>query len=91
MQHPSLTYVEVQLEDPKMGELLEYYTGIPSTCVMDCHPGPKWYKNTNATSKCHPPGDPMGLTAGVPEKAIQVHADDDNTDDDNNREEDAEN
>jgi hypothetical protein len=85
LKHLSLTYVEVQLEDPKMGELLEYYTGIPSTCVMDCHPGPHWHKNTNATSKCHPPGDPMGLTL-APKSALNVHADDDDDkNDDNNQ------
>ena len=83
MKHPSLTYVEVQLEDPKMGELLEYYTGIPSTCVMDCHPGPNWHKRTNATSKCHPPGDPAGLSLNAPKSAMNVHSDDDGTDDDN--------
>ena len=77
MKHKSLTYVEVELEDPKMGEKLEYYTGIPSTCVMDCHPGPHWHKRTNATSKCHPPGDPMGLTVDAPSSAMNVHADDD--------------
>ena len=82
MNHPSLTYVEVQLEDPKMGEILEYYTGIPSTCVMDCHPGPHWHKRTNATSKCHPPGDPAGLTLNSPQAAMNVHSDDDGTDDD---------
>ncbi|KAL3800809.1 hypothetical protein HJC23_001646 [Cyclotella cryptica] len=75
LKHLSLTYVEVQLEDPKMGELLEYYTGIPSTCVMDCHPGPHWYKKTNATSKCHPPGDPWAEDA--PKAAVNVHVDDD--------------
>lgn len=81
LKHKSLTYVEVELEDPKMGDLLEYYTGIPSTCVMDCHPGPHWHKRTNATSKCHPPGDPMGLSVNAPSRALNVHADDDDDDD----------
>jgi hypothetical protein len=85
MNHPSLTYVEVQLEDPKMGELLEYYTGIPSTCVMDCHPGPHWYKRTNATSKCHPPGELDATNA--PKGAANVHGDDDDDDQNDNNEE----
>jgi hypothetical protein len=55
---------------------LEYYTGIPSTCVMDCHPGPNWHKKTNATSKCHAPGDPMGLK-DVPLSAKNTERDDD--------------
>lgn len=92
MKHLSLTYVEVQLEDPKMGEMLEYYTGIPSSCVMDCHPGPLWYKKTNATSKCHPPGELR--VANAPRAAIKVHADDDDNEesenDDNNQNEYAE-
>jgi hypothetical protein len=89
MKHKTLTYVEVQLEDPKMGELLEYYTGIPSTCVMDCHPGPNWHKRTNATSKCHAPGDPMGLK-DVPLSAKNTERDDDDNsknDDDGDEEE----
>jgi len=53
MKNPSLTYVEVELEDENMAKKLEYYTGVPSTCVMDCHPGPKWIReHPNVTGKC---------------------------------------
>ena len=52
----TLTYVEVELNDD-MGRLLEQYTGVSAECVMDCHPGPKWVKQNNATSRCHPVGE----------------------------------
>jgi len=53
MKNPSLTYVEVELEDENMAKKLEYYTGVPSTCVMDCHPGPKWIReHPNVTGRC---------------------------------------
>jgi hypothetical protein len=54
MKHLSLTYVEVELEDEQMGDSLEFYTGVPASCVMDCHPGPKWMRQTNNTSRCTP-------------------------------------
>ncbi len=55
MNNPSLTYVEVELEDENMAKKLENYTGVPSTCVMDCHPGPKWVReHPNATRRCVP-------------------------------------
>jgi hypothetical protein len=37
--HPSLTYIEAQLESPDTGRLLEDATGISSSCWADCDPG----------------------------------------------------
>eukprot|EP00573_Skeletonema_grethae_P006258 CAMPEP_0201709990 /NCGR_PEP_ID=MMETSP0578-20130828/58393_1 /ASSEMBLY_ACC=CAM_ASM_000663 /TAXON_ID=267565 /ORGANISM="Skeletonema grethea, Strain CCMP 1804" /LENGTH=398 /DNA_ID=CAMNT_0048198993 /DNA_START=22 /DNA_END=1215 /DNA_ORIENTATION=+ len=42
LQHLSLTYVEVELENEKMAEQLEQYTGVKQACVQVCHPGPFW-------------------------------------------------
>ncbi|KAL7527092.1 hypothetical protein ACHAXR_002674 [Thalassiosira sp. AJA248-18] len=60
MKHLSMTYVEVELAD-NMGELLEKYTKVSASCVMDCHPGPKWVKEHNATGRCHPVGENPAL------------------------------
>lgn len=38
IEHPSLTYLELEL-DEKTPMALEMYTGISSDCFMDCHPG----------------------------------------------------
>lgn len=57
MQHLSLTYVEVELEHERMGETLEEYTKVSKSCVLHCHPGPKWVVQNNATHRCHPVGE----------------------------------
>jgi len=61
MKHLSLTYVEVELENPRMAEILEGYTRVKRSCVMDCHPGPKWVRENNATDRCHPVGENPAL------------------------------
>ena len=71
MKHLSLTYVEVELENDKMAEQLEYYTGVAQKCVQVCHPGPHWIRKHDTTSKCHPVGEEP------PE--IDPDADDDST------------
>jgi hypothetical protein len=35
---PSLSYIEVPLEDPQTGLLLEQATGIPASCWQHCPP-----------------------------------------------------
>ena len=57
MKHLSLTYVEIELENDKMAEQLEYYTGVAQECVQVCHPGPHWIRKHDTTSKCHPVGE----------------------------------
>jgi hypothetical protein len=56
LKHLALTYVEVELENENVGEILQHYTKISPDCLLDCHPGPKWIKLNNATSQCHPIG-----------------------------------
>ena len=56
LKHLALTYVEVELENENVGEILQQYTKISPDCLLDCHPGPKWIKLNNATSQCHPIG-----------------------------------
>ncbi|KAL7459157.1 hypothetical protein ACHAWC_010895 [Mediolabrus comicus] len=75
MKHLSLTYVEVELEDDKMAEQLEYYTGVEQKCVQVCHPGPQWIRKHDTTSKCHPVGD----------EPPEIESDDGVYDDDNGR------
>ena len=50
IDHPSLTYLEVQL-DRTTPSALESYTGIPPNCFQDCHP--KRPKDP-AYKKCNP-------------------------------------
>ncbi len=57
LEHLSLTYVEVELENDKMAQQLEHYTGVKQSCVQVCHPGPHWVRSHDTTSKCHPPGE----------------------------------
>ena len=57
LEHLSLTYVEVELENDKMAQQLEHYTGVKQSCVQVCHPGPIWIRKHDTTSKCHPPGE----------------------------------
>jgi len=57
LKHLSLTYVEVELENDKMAEQLELYTGVKQSCVQVCHPGPHWIRKHDTTSRCHPPGE----------------------------------
>jgi hypothetical protein len=38
-KHPSITYIEVSLDDPNIGSILHAKTGIPSSCWGDCKPG----------------------------------------------------
>lgn len=83
MNHLSMTYVEVELENKNFGMILQKYTKVSPECVMYCHPGPFWVKKHNATSKCHPIGQNP-----ADKKNDQVLKDDeeetdDNTDDDN--------
>ena len=65
MEHLTMTYVEAELEDPDMAEKMERYTTISRECIMDCHPGPKWIKLHNQTSRCHPVGKNPALKATV--------------------------
>ena len=53
----SLTYVEVELENDKLAEHLELYTGVKQSCVQVCHPGDDWIRKHNTTSRCHPAGE----------------------------------
>ena len=86
MKHPSLTYVEVKLEDEEMGKKMEGYTGIPSDCVMDCHPGPKWVvEHPEAGGKCVP----MGNTQALSTKNEQDSDDDGSTEDNEGNDEDS--
>jgi hypothetical protein len=39
-QHPSLAYLEVSLEAPETGEILQNHTGIPDFCWGNCNPDP---------------------------------------------------
>eukprot|EP00984_Skeletonema_dohrnii_P000222 scaffold70_cov124-Skeletonema_dohrnii-CCMP3373.AAC.3 len=57
LKHLSLTYVEVELENDKMAEQLELYTGVKQSCVQVCHPGPHWIRKHDTSSKCHPKGE----------------------------------
>ena len=57
LNHLSLTYVEVELENDKMAEQLEHYTGVKQSCVQVCHPGPHWIIQHDTSNKCHPPGE----------------------------------
>jgi len=91
MKHLSLTYVEVELENENMGKILQEYTKVSPDCVMDCHPGPKWIKQNNATSRCHPVGqNPTllkeiqqdGENGDINDEDRDNVPDDDNTDDD---------
>ena len=56
MKHLSMTYVEVELENKRIGEILEKYTKVSPECIQDCHPGPLWMKQNNVASRCHPVG-----------------------------------
>jgi hypothetical protein len=76
MNHLSMTYVEVELENKNMGKILQKYTKISPECVMNCHPGPFWVKKHNTTSKCHPIGQEVPLIRKVED------GNDDYTDDD---------
>mmetsp|Transcript_20612 Transcript_20612/g.36620 ORF Transcript_20612/g.36620 Transcript_20612/m.36620 type:complete len:218 (-) Transcript_20612:79-732(-) len=84
MKHLSMTYVEVELENEKLGEILERYTSVSASCVMDCHPGPKWVKENNATSRCHAVGENPANKNAKPdieeEEESGDNGDDDNTD-----------
>ena len=77
LKHLSLTYVEVELENDKMAEQLELYTGIKQSCVQVCHPGPHWIRKHDTTSKCHPKGEePPSIDT---EEANEYSDDEDNT------------
>ena len=93
MEHMSMTYVEAELADD-LGEVLEPYTGVSPSCVMDCHPGPHWVRKNNATSRCHPVGEnPALMKAEHAREAVEEESenieeeeegrsDDDSTEDD---------
>jgi hypothetical protein len=55
IDHPSLTYLEVQL-DATTPSALESYTGISSKCFQHCHPGKPKDPNIDLKTykKCHP-------------------------------------
>jgi len=64
LKHLSLTYVELELENDKMAEQLELYTGVKQSCVQVCHPG-HWVRKHDTTSKCHPKGEePPSIDSG---------------------------
>lgn len=50
-----ITYVEVELNE-EAGEIMEVYTGINSTCLMHCYPGPPKDPNVDLKTytKCQP-------------------------------------
>ena len=50
LKHLSLTYVEVELENDKLAEHLELYTGVKQSCVQVCHPGDDWIRKHDTTS-----------------------------------------
>lgn len=77
INHLSMTYVEVELENKNMGNILQKYTKISSECVMNCHPGPIWVKKHNTTSKCHRFGeDPAPLIRKDEEDGTDGNTDD---------------
>ena len=91
MTHLSMSYFEVELENPNMAKILQHYTKISPDCVMDCHPGPKWVRENNATSRCHPVGKNPALMREIVEDGENGdindanhdgEEDDDNIDDD---------
>ena len=82
MKHLSMTYVEVELENEEMGNILHNYTKVSPDCVMDCHPGPKWVRQNNATSRCHPVGQPEVVVNGGRDVETDDNTDDGTTDDD---------
>lgn len=84
MEHLSLTYFEVELENDSMGKILQQYTKISHECLLDCHPGPKWIKINNATSQCHPIGQGPVRTVNIKEK---FEPDEEGSDDDENEDE----
>jgi len=92
MKHLSMTYVEVELENKNMGKILEGYTRVSPSCVMDCHPGPKWVSQHNTTTgRCHP----IGQTPPLKDKflkspVIEMQKDGDGDDDDDANAEDGE-
>jgi hypothetical protein len=49
-KHPSITYIEVALEDPNIASILHAKTGIPSSCWGDCKPETGRCKAQNETS-----------------------------------------
>jgi hypothetical protein len=51
INHPTLTYIEVELND-NTGTVLESYTGISSNCFKKCIPGNGTMKDPN--EKCKP-------------------------------------
>lgn len=79
MEHLTMTYVEAELEDPDMAEKMERYTTISRDCIMDCHPGPKWIKQHNQTSRCHPVGKNPALMKAAAEADEESDDDDDRT------------
>ena len=42
LQHPSLTYIEVALESPMLGKILEEKIGISASCWGKCTPASKY-------------------------------------------------
>ncbi|KAL7552241.1 hypothetical protein ACHAWF_015464 [Thalassiosira exigua] len=86
MKHLSMTYVEAEL-NAEMGDILEKYTGVSPSCVMDCHPGPKWVKQNNATGRCHPVGEHPALVKAKSEATEEQAKESDEESADNDDEE----
>jgi hypothetical protein len=86
LQHLSLTYIEVEIENPNIGSILQHYTKVSPECVLYCHPGPHWIKKHNTITKCHPIGqEPALLKEGEiwpGYKKMRTNSDDDNRGDD---------
>ena len=61
LSHLSMTYVEVEIENPNIGSILQQYTKVSPDCVLYCHPGPHWIKKHNTITKCHPIGQEPAL------------------------------
>ena len=55
VEHLQLTYVEVPL-DADAPSLLEFYTGVPQSCLQHCTPGKPKDPNVNLRTykKCKP-------------------------------------
>ena len=86
LQYLSLTYIEVEIENPNIGSILHHYTKVSPECVLYCHPGPHWIKKHNTITKCHPIGqEPALLKEGEiwpGYKKTRSNSDDNNRDDD---------
>ena len=52
-QHPSLSYIEVELESPITGQILQEQIGIPASCWGKCTPASKFCDRVSTVSFDH--------------------------------------